>query len=108
MSAALSAAVLACVVAAASPGTALAWDCDARAYTPARVGPTTLEYRGRAVCNVRMDSLWGKVTIYPRRQRIWEVPSYRASIRIYNEYCHLVTERPLSECLTKVRRAGTV
>lgn len=54
-----------------------------------------------------MDSLWGKVTIYPRRQRIWEVPSYRASIRIYNEYCHLVTERPLSECLTKVRRAGT-
>jgi hypothetical protein len=50
--------------------------------------------------------LWGKVTIYPRRERTWEVPYYRATVRIYNEYCHVVNERPLSECLTKRRRSG--
>jgi hypothetical protein len=52
--------------------------------------------------------LWGKVTIYPKRERTWEMPYYRASIRTYNEYCHIVNERPLSECVTKRRRSGRV
>lgn len=52
--------------------------------------------------------LRGTVTIYPKRERTWEVPYYRATIQIYNEYCHVVDHRPLSECLTKRRRSGRV
>jgi hypothetical protein len=72
--AALGVAVLVGVFAAGS-SPAYAWDCNATAYTPSRVAPTTLEHRGRAVCNVLMDSL--TVTVCEQRHRkdgsgIWD------------------------------------
>jgi hypothetical protein len=51
--------------------------------------------------------VYGRVTVYLKRdgRHPWTLPHYRARVTIYNEYCHLVNERPFKEC-RKVRRPG--
>jgi hypothetical protein len=52
--------------------------------------------------------VWGRVTVYLKRRRNFPNDYYRARIRIYDEYCHLVNKRPLDDCTTTRRRSGPV
>jgi len=52
--------------------------------------------------------LWGRVTVYRKRTGNFANDFYRARVHIYDEYCHLVNKRPLSECQTTRRRSGPV
>jgi hypothetical protein len=51
-------------------------------------------YLGDALIHGRVV-LWSK---RPRGIRTYDLTRYRATLRIYDEYCHLVNKRPLSEC----------
>jgi len=45
--------------------------------------------------------IYGRVVLWskrPRGVRTYDLTRYRATLRIYDEYCHLVDKRPLSEC----------
>jgi hypothetical protein len=48
----------------------------------------------------------GMVTVYMKRWRSWSEPFFRARVRLVNEYCHVVTGRPLRECQTTRRKRG--
>jgi hypothetical protein len=63
---------------------------NSRTKRTCRVGT----YMGDAVIYGRVV-LWNK---RPRGVRTYDLTRYRASLRIYDEYCHLVNKRPLSEC----------
>ena len=61
--------------------------------------------RTRQTCKVSTyigDSvIYGRVVLWnqrPRGVRTYDLTRYRASLRIYDEYCHVVRKRPLSEC----------
>ena len=51
-------------------------------------------YLGDSVISGRVV-LWNK---RPRGVQTYDLTRYRATLRIYDEYCHLVRNRPLSEC----------
>lgn len=45
--------------------------------------------------------IYGRVVLWnqrPRGVRTYDLTRYRSSLRIYDEYCHLVNKRPLSQC----------
>jgi hypothetical protein len=52
--------------------------------------------------------LRGTVWIYPKRKRTFELPYFRAVVKIVDEYCHAVRGEPLSACTTTRRRRGSV
>lgn len=52
--------------------------------------------------------LAGRITVYQRRVRTWSETYFRGRVRLINEYCHLVSKRPLSECQKVRRRSGRV
>ena len=52
--------------------------------------------------------VWGRVTVYLKRRGNYANDFYRARIHIYDEYCHLVNEQPLSECQRTRRPSGLV
>ncbi len=63
---------------------------NSRTKRTCRVGT----YLGDSVIYGRV-ALWSK---RPRGVRTYNLTRYRATLRIYDEYCHLVNKRPLSEC----------
>ena len=70
--------------------------------------------RTRQRCKISMVVgdvlLYGRVTAYLSRdgEHPWVLHRYRARVTIYNEYCHLVNERPFKECRTIRRPSGLV
>lgn len=74
----------------------------------------SLVSRTRQRCKVSMIVgdlvLSGRVTVYMKRDgdHPWALDHYRAHITIYDEYCHLVNKRRLSDCTSTRRRSGLV
>jgi hypothetical protein len=63
---------------------------DSRTKRTCRVS----EYFGDSV-------IYGRVVLWSKRPpgvRTYDLTRYRATLRIYDEYCHLVNKRPFSEC----------
>jgi hypothetical protein len=57
--------------------------------------------RCRASAWVGDVQIYGRVTVWrqrPPRVRTYDLVRYSAKLRIYDEYCHQVNHRPLSEC----------
>jgi hypothetical protein len=50
----------------------------------------------------------GTIRIRLRRNRTWSESYFRGRVTLTNEYCHVVNQRPLSECQTTRRRSGRV
>ena len=69
---------------------------------------TRIQQRCRVDWVVGDGIYYGKIMVYGKRSGGYSGVFYRLSMRIYDEYCHLVDRRPLKECERPIRRNGQI
>lgn len=69
---------------------------------------TRIQQRCRVEWVIGDGIYYGKIMVYRKRSGGYSGVFYRLSMRLYDEYCHLVNKRPLRECERAIRRSGQI